>query len=337
MQEVSSKCLSNKYQFELEVKFTGLNDLYQGNGHLSRQKQIQCLEYFTGSLWLIDKKVNNKRSKYLFLHLFDVKELEGEILNLEIVDTAKKSTLPRTRLKDQLYKTTRFDCIEGTQNVDSKGLYVYFPMPTNTEAKLKSVCGTIRISFEDSKGQILKLTLNQGISSLKKSSKNANTSEEVKLICEDVTTNFNKDLLCSMSDVFHSMFENPNNEECQKSAVCLEGIDPSTIKAFKRILLSHAIKEEDLNVSMLLFADRYNIQLIFKLCLNHLKANITKDNFPDIVKASDLLNDKSLFSAVVDFVKKNMGTFKDDPEFKKFIRSNQDCFIKVFEEMIFEK
>ena len=85
------------------------------------------------------------------------------------------------------------------------------------------------------------------------------------------------------------------------------------------------------------FADLYNIQPIVKLCIDHLKSNITKDNFPEIMKASDLINDEGLLCAAVDFDSKNIGTFENDPDVKKFIRTNQDSFIKVFEEMMFKK
>ena len=66
-----------------------------------------------------------------------------------------------------------------------------------------------------------------------------------------------------MSDVFHSMFENPNNEECQKSAVNLEGIDPSTIKAFKRILLSLSLHHENHVEKLLLFATTIQVHLLY--------------------------------------------------------------------------
>ena len=133
------------------------------------------------------------------------------------------------------------------------------------------------------------------------------------------------------------MFENPNNIECQNGSVTLEDVDTNTIVAFKKFLTNHQIKEEEFNVSMLLFADRYNIQTIVELCLNNLKINMTKENFPEIVKASDMISDKGLLQAAINFAKQNMGTFEDDPNVKKFMRANQDLFINFFEEMMFKK
>ena len=131
------------------------------------------------------------------------------------------------------------------------------------------------------------------------------------------------------------MFENPNNAESQNGAVCLEGIDSDTIKGFERLLNCHIIKEKDLNVDMLLFADRYNIQPIVHLCLKHLKRNISKENFVEIAKASDLINNMDLLHAVANFISKNIGTFEDDPHVRSFMSS--ECFSKILETMMFKK
>ena len=117
----------------------------------------------------------------------------------------------------------------------------------------------------------------------------ASTSKEVRVICGSEIIMFDKDLLCSVSDVFRTMLDNPNNVECQSGSINIEEVDPKTILSFKRLLQKHYIDIKDLNVATLLFADRYNVQPIVRLCIDHLKFNITKDNFPEIVRASDLV------------------------------------------------
>ena len=199
-----------------------------------------------------------------------------------------------------------------------------------TEATLKQ---TLIHGFSGINQQFKKATLGKN-----KTSPNApKPTEEINIVCGDQSTMFNKALICSISDVFKTMFQNPDNAEFQNGTVRMEEIDPSTIKAFERFLNCHIIKEEDLNVGMLLFADRYNIQPIVQLCLKHLRKNVTKENFVEIAKASDLINDKDLLQASVTFAIKNIGTFDDDPEVRQFMRSNPACFAKVFENMMFKK
>ena len=205
------------------------------------------------------------------------------------------------------------------------------------EKKLKSVVGNIKISFEASKGRILKQTLINAFSTINKRYSSPQ-SEKVRMICNDTTVSFDKKVLCSISDVFKTMFENPNNIESQNGAVCLEEVDPSTVEALQRLLCDHhTLREEDLNISMLLFADRYNIKPIFELCSNHLMKNMKRENFVEIAKVADMINASTLFKAVAEFICKNIGTFEDDPEIRNFMRSNPECFAKVLEIMMFRK
>ena len=207
------------------------------------------------------------------------------------------------------------------------------------ERKLKNLSGALRISFEASKGQLMSHTFIQGVSALVKSKKIklSHPIEKVKIICGDTSIMFKKYILCSISDVFRAMFENPNNIEVQNGVVCLEDIDKNIIKAFERFFNASSINEEDLTAGMLLFADRYNIQPIVQLCLKHLRQNVSKENFVQIAKASDLINDKNLLQAAANFITKNIGTFEDDPDVRNFMRSNPECFSKVLEIMMFKK
>ena len=281
-----------------------------------------------------DCTVNERKCIAFFI--INVKEITGNILKI--------STDPEWELQDeQPQMETQLN--EGSS---TKFLVKRLRRKQNLPEKLKSVSVTFQVSFEATHGHIQKQALIQGFSAVHKfliqkangvaeEGNYASTSKEVKVICGGETILIDKDLLCSVSDVFRTMFDNPNNVEYLSGSINIEEVDPNTIISFKNLLQKHHVNNEDLNVATLLFADRYNVQPIVRLCIDHLKFNITKNNFPEIVKASDLINDKGLLCAAVDFAFKNIGTFEDDPDVKKFIRTNQDSFIKVFEEMMFKK
>ena len=67
-----------------------------------------------------------------------------------------------------------------------------------------------------------------------------------------------------------------------------------------------------------------------------MKKSVSKENFMDIVKAADVINDKELLQAAADFAALNIGTFNKDPEIKEFIKSNPECFANVWEMMMFK-
>ena len=338
--EVSTSCSSTKHEVTIEFKCTKLDERYRGSD-LALKTHIQILNFYHGVLMITDRKINEwRRCLQIVCYIADVDYITGSI----------QLSAPEMVLYPQDYqlladKATIKD-FESQENEEKDVLLMTVEYRLRT--KLRNLSGIMKISFEACPGQIKKQSLIQGFSNLnqnyiktyiEKVPKNfkLKSSETVKLICGEATQVFDKTILCSISDVFDAMFSNPNNMECKNGAVYLEEVDPITIQGFSRLLTSNLVKEEDLNVSMLLFADRYNIQPIFQLCLDHLKKNMTLENFPEIAKASDLITNNSLLQAAAEFASKNLGKFDDNPDVKNFIRANPECFAKVFENMIFKK
>ena len=346
--EVSTFCTSFKHEVDVEFKCTRMDESYNGTT-FSLMKRIQILDYYHGLLAIVDKKLDDlRRELKIVCYISKVKKANGILhnFNAELLNKPIK-VAQQYHLKEQKGLVTHTESGEEKLKDVLYGAFVY---PTNSSdtAKLTNLSGTVTVSFEACKGQIRKQSLIQGFSNLNQNytktylqkisgTDRSKSNENIKLICGDVTQVFDKAILCSISDVFDAMFSNPNNIECRNGAVYLEEVDPLTILGFGRLLTSHIVKEEDLNVSMLLFADRYNIQPIFQLCLDHLKKNITLENFPEIAKASDLITNNGLFQAAVEFASQNLGKFDNNPDVKNFIRANPECFAKVFENMIFKK
>ena len=337
MSDISIFNVKSRYEFEVRVNLTGLDTEYIEN-KLQKREKVNVLNYFYGSVYVHDSNHTANNRKSIAFSIYNVEKITGHI--------SKVSTDPEWEFEDD---HSQMDNTEAPSAHKTVLLLKRFRRKQNSPEKLKSVSITFQVSFEARTEHIQKQILIHGFSAVHKFFKQkgngvledgnyATTSaKEIKVICGGKAFIFPKDILCSVSDVFRTMLDNPNNVECQSGSINIEEVDPKTLMSFKRLLQKHYVDTEDLNVATLLFADRYNVQPIVRLCIDHLKFNITKDNFPEIVKASDLINDKGLLCACVNFATKNIGTFENDPDVKNFIRANQDSFIKVFEEMMFKK
>ena len=313
--------LKSNYEIEVKVNLSNLEQHYNGVKLAGVYQKVNIMNFFFGFVRVSDLNFNYMGSKEIHFLIPYVDELKGRIIDLNPPFTlVEKMVQAKTRIRNEEMDVLVTHLVRH---------------PEAPPRKLRNIEVTLEISFQACKEQILKQSLVQGFSAITNFFSKVMTypaytqkpSGDIKIICGETSMIIDKSFLCSVSDVFRTMFENPNNLECQRGVVCLEEVNPSTILAFQRLLTSHKVEEQDLNVAMLLFADRYNIQPIVKLCLNHLKENITKDNFPEIVKASDLINDKGLLRSAVNFAKENMRTFENDPDVKKFMRANQALIV----------
>ena len=198
--------------------------------------------------------------------------------------------------------------------------------------KLKSFEGILKITFEPNETSDLKHALQLEFSVLKMPKQ----PEDFRIICENKEVKFNKAFLCKISDVFAAMIENPHTSESQQGFVVIENVRAETIKRFQKIVCKGNVKKEDLNVELLLFADRYNIQPLVKLSKAQIKKSISRENLIDVIRASDALNDDELLKAAVNFVSENKGSFETNPEFMEMMESNPKCSAKMWGMLMFK-
>ena len=73
---------------------------------------------------------------------------------------------------------------------------------------------------------------------------------------------------------------------------------------------------EELTSKMLLFADKYEICFLYKLCQDHLCTAITKENVFDVIRTANYTNDEKLNRKCSEFMQANLGAFDigGDPE-----------------------
>ena len=214
-----------------------------------------------------------------------------------------------------------------------RGLHWAFDIVKNLE-KLKSVKGFITVEFEPSPQMILKEKFKNYITSclvFKPDGK----GEDFIIACQGKEFGFNKSILCNISPAFQAMLTNPCLKENQEGRVDLIDTTPKTIQGLKNILMEDYIKEEDLTVELLILADKYRIEPLYKICKEYLK--ITKETILDVVKTADLISDVELMSKSVEFIEKNCGTFEENPAWDKFCEENPKCSNKILKLLMNKK
>ena len=166
--------------------------------------------------------------------------------------------------------------------------------------------------------------------------KNQMMSEDFGIRCGDDEVKFNKNFLVKASDVFAAMIKNPKTAEAKQSYVVLENVPLDVVKSFKKIFYDGNVTKEVFDLELLMFADRYNIQLLVYLCKVQIMKTICKENLIDILTVADALNDNELLICVVNFATNNKGSFEDNEEWQTFMSKNPKCFTKMFQLMMFK-
>ena len=83
---------------------------------------------------------------------------------------------------------------------------------------------------------------------------------------------------------------------------------------------------------MLKAADKYNLADLVKFCVEHLKSSFSLESVLDVLVVAHQTNQKELFDAASDFVKKNQGRVVKTNNWKQFEKNNliADIYSKTF-------
>ena len=195
-------------------------------------------------------------------------------------------------------------------------------------SQLNSMKGKMTITFETKSSFHEEFIHNLGLSLATPCGK-----EDFTIICQDQKIKFEKQLLINVSPVFRGMLESPWSEESKNRQVEVKDVKPETILAFKKLLLNgNVFKKEDLNIDMMIFADRYIVEALFDLCVKYMDSfDVNDENIFETIQALCLINKKSFFNKAVLLLKKNYGALKQDPRWKEFAKNNLDCVLKMVE------
>ena len=206
---------------------------------------------------------------------------------------------------------------------------------------IKAINGIIAIEFEPKFLHTLRHKITYKFSALLEIQNEQDGPEDAEIHCKNEIIPFHKAMLMKVSDVFENMLSNPNFKESQNGIIVIENDEisatsPKTIRTFKEILYQEIVNNDDLDVDLMLFADRYNIKPIVKICSEELYKSIKGENLLKIVDAAYKINDDELLKKAMAFVKSNMKKFENDVEWKKFTESNPKRNSKMFRLMMFK-
>ena len=211
---------------------------------------------------------------------------------------------------------------------------------THPPQRFFNLRGTLKLSFEPKikKGRIQKrrLTLELNKSKLNKE------AEDFTIICQNQQFGFNRFYLSMISPVFEKMqsgrWNKGDNENSDVVSVEEKDFPPETIQSFKNIIYSKNIDEKDLTPQVLMFADKYDIQPLYKICHRYIMETFSKENYLDRINECQLLNDnQAILTKAAEFIKENLGNFEESAELMEFMEVNPKCWIKITQLMMLKK
>ena len=157
--------------------------------------------------------------------------------------------------------------------------------------------------------------------------------ENFTIICQDQKIKFDKQVLINISPVFREMLESPWTEESKNGRVEVKEVKPETLLAFKNLLVNgNDFKKEDLNIEIMIFADRYNITALLDLCGKYIASFAVNDeNIFEFVQGLYLIKNGSFMNKATLLMRKNYEALNQDPRWKEFGKQHQECVFKMLE------
>ena len=233
---------------------------------------------------------------------------------INIVKSAKYKKLPKDVLRSQsnLFETFYKDELSN---------------PNPIFALKGSI--TLWIDFaKDSEGETISKLKN--FKSLISEQAFAQVDKNFTIICQGEKFHFNKILLSLVSEVFAKMVQGPFNKEATSNTAEIVDFSPDTIRTFQKFAFEdQEIKDEDVNVELLMFAQKYLMTPLVTKCKEQLLATITHGNVFDIIKTAYFLDDENMFKIASEYIKVNSNDLEDTDEWLSLEETNPKIMIKV--------
>ena len=285
-----------------------------------------------------DDNTGDERYLVISLTVSNAKYLELDCKGTELSINRKQSCNPHKTYTTNLCWTTFEFNNDGN-------LTKYYTRQENCEKKnanrqiwmkltekCESVSGKICVKFIPLDGYNLKEMLQ--VDFLKSGLREA--EEDFTIICQNQIFKFSKHYLAMISPVFKNMMKS-TYVESENDTTKIEDIEPEIVQTFKNILYHDCISEEDITPQLMLFAKRYLIEPLIKICRYKLLKNLTKENFVDVIQAAYWNEDEELLKCGVEFVVQNLGTFENNPEYERFLKAHPDFSVKIMKMMMYKK
>ena len=159
---------------------------------------------------------------------------------------------------------------------------------------------------------------------------------DFKIICDGQEFPCHKLILSSRSDVFKAMFHSDLKIDEDESTLTIPDIPADTMKVFLKFIYTDEVKTENIDLDLLIAADKYNIKKLVNICWKHLEGTIGTDNVMEIAFVSELLNNDQLFQKASQVIRENAGKVKKPEQWDQIKKSHPHIASKIMDLIIFE-
>ena len=94
-----------------------------------------------------------------------------------------------------------------------------------------------------------------------------------------------------------------------------------------------SMEESKINSELLQAADKFLMECLVDICVNHLKSNLTLENALDVMIVAYQINQNSLLTDAFEFTQKNKGQLKAE-KWNEMSRNHPDLMIKCFNHLV---
>ena len=305
---------SSKIRAKIEANIDSLEREYVGN-ELAIEKRL-TIDSGNGLKYNFKISIHDfgvGQSKIFCLISDDVKKLECKM------KTILNGTISKNLIFYPPYDNSRFNGPCGWPCKLSAG---------ELTEKIKSIKADITVEFEPKAEVIFKENFKNYVNFFLVLKPDEN-GEDFQIVCQEKKFGFNKSILCKISPVFERMLTNPGFPEYKNGCTEIKNTNPKTIEAFKNILSLDRIEKEELSVELLLFADQYQIEPLYKLCQEYLCTAISEENVFDIIKAANFIDEELMSKAAEFIMKSDSFNIEDNPKWDEFCKENPECGNKI--------
>ena len=145
-------------------------------------------------------------------------------------------------------------------------------------------------------------------------------------------------------NIFEALIVNPFLIESQNMEVCLKSDDFSeeTLNLFEKLMNTNCNIHDEMNVGieeifdLMIFADRFLMQHLVEICINHLTNLLSQDNVIDVIQLACRLSNTKLMKIASAYSITNQRKLTENhrKEWKEFCSKNPECLAKMMESLI---
>ena len=132
------------------------------------------------------------------------------------------------------------------------------------------------------------------------------TLTDVVLQCQGKEFKAHKLILAAASPVFEAMFKKDTKEHLD-SCVNIEDMDSDVFEVFLHFIYTNQVDElDEMYLDLLAVADKYDVQPLREICIQHMAKNISLDNAVEVLALAERHSIESIKSKTLQFINKNV-------------------------------